>query len=57
MISDTGSTGWVGYLYFEITDSTNWIRGFYRISTGELRIQDSNDVGYTYIGTGSGGSW
>jgi hypothetical protein len=57
MISNIESTSWVGYLYFEITDGTNWIRGEYRIGRDSLQFQDSNDGNITILGTRGDGSW
>jgi hypothetical protein len=57
MISNIESTSSVGYLYFEISDGTHWIRGAYRIGYDRLQFQDSNDADYTILGTRGDSTW
>lgn len=58
MISDIGSTGWVGYTHLEVTDGTNWIVASYRKGTDDLQFQDSNDASWTILnGNYPDGTW
>ena len=51
MISNIGSIGWVGYLYLEITDGTNWIWARFHRFQLATHFMDSNDATYTYLST------
>jgi RHS repeat-associated protein len=55
MIEDIGSTGWVGFIWFEVTDGVNWIRAHYSRGHNATRYQDSNDGGLNDLGDGDGG--
>lgn len=57
MISDIGSTGWVGFLFLKVTDGTNWVTAEYTRYRDELRIRDSNDASQTLIGSRGDGMW
>jgi len=51
MLTDIEHLGqqWVGYIYLEVTDGTNWILAGYRRGTDDTFYQDSNDPSYIIL--------
>jgi hypothetical protein len=57
-ITNIGSTGSVGSIFFEVTDGTNWIRTEYYRWWDDTKFMDNNDGGYTILNQPKlDGSW
>lgn len=58
MITDIGSTNWVGRIRLEVTDGTNWIWIMYHRNRDILACRDSNDEKFTVFKSNKpDGSW